>query len=227
MLLTGPEGRHAADVRRLTAGERVDLTDGAGLMAECVVRRAGRGQLELTVQARRVSPPPQPAVVVVQAIPKGERAQLAVDLITEVGADVIVPWAADRCVPRWAGDRGERALERWRSTAREAAKQARRSRIPEVTGPATLTTVAARTAAAGCAILLDADAATPLTGVPLPGSGEVLLIVGPEGGVSPAETAALTAAGAVPAHLGRTVMRTSTAGAVAAAVLLSRSGRWA
>ena len=226
MLLTGPEGRHAADVRRLTAGERVDLTDGAGLVAECVVTRAGRGQLELTVQSRRVIAPAQPAVAVVQAIPKGERGQLAVELITEVGADVIVPWAAERCVVRWPGERGERALGRWRSTAREAAKQARRSWIPEVTGVATLAAVVSRAAAAGGAVLLDAEAAAPLTELPLPAAGEVLLIVGPEGGISPAEAAALAAAGAAPAHLGRTVMRTSTAGAVAAALLLSRSGRW-
>ncbi len=227
MLLTGPEGRHAADVRRLAAGERVDLTDGAGLVAECVVSRAGRGQLELVVQARRVTPPPQPAVVVVQAIPKGERGQLAVELITEVGADAIVPWAAERCVVRWQGERGERALARWRSTAREAAKQARRSRIPDVTGTAALAAVVSRTATARCAVMLDAEAATPLTEIPLPDAGDVLLIVGPEGGISPAEAAALAGAGAVPAHLGRAVMRTSTAGAVAAAVLLSRSGRWA
>lgn len=227
VLLTGAEGRHAADVRRLTAGERVDLTDGSGLLAECVVTGTQRGQLELAVRARRVVPPPQPAVVVVQAIPKGDRGQLAVELMTEVGADVIMPWAAERCVVRWQGERGERALDRWRSTAREAAKQARRNRVPEVTGPAGLAGVAARATAAACAVLLDPQAPAALTGLPLPGSGELVLIVGPEGGISPAEGRALSEAGAVPAHLGPTVMRTSTAGAVAAALLLSRSGRWA
>jgi 16S rRNA (uracil1498-N3)-methyltransferase len=138
IVLAGPEGRHAADVRRLAAGERVDLTDGDGQVAECVVTRAQRGQLELSVQRRRVLPAPDPVLAVVQAIPKGERGQLAVELMTEAGVDVIVPWAADRCVARWQGERGERALARWRSTAREAAKQARRSRVPEVTSPAGL-----------------------------------------------------------------------------------------
>ena len=226
VLLAGPEGRHAADVRRLTVGERVDLTDGSGLLAECVVTRAQRGQLELEVRDRRVIPPPQPAVAVVQAVPKGDRGQLAVELMTEVGADVIVPWAAERCVARWAGERGERALARWRSTAREAAKQARRSRIPEVASLAGLAGVTSRAAAAALAVVLDPEAPAALAGLPVPDTGEVLLIVGPEGGISPAEAGALASAGAVPAHLGRTVLRTSTAGAVAAALLFSQTGRW-
>jgi 16S rRNA (uracil1498-N3)-methyltransferase len=226
VLLTGPEGRHAADVRRLGAGERVDLTDGTGLLAECVVTRAQRGQLELAVLGRRMLPVPQPAVVAVQAIPKGDRGPLAVELLTEVGADVIVPWAAQRCVARWQGERGERALARWRSTAREAAKQARRSRIPEVSAPAGLDEVVARCAAAACAVLLDPGAPAALADLPLPGSGDVVLIAGPEGGVSPGEAAALVAAGAAAAHLGPTVLRASTAAAVAAAVVLSRSARW-
>ncbi|HEY9244054.1 MAG TPA: 16S rRNA (uracil(1498)-N(3))-methyltransferase [Streptosporangiaceae bacterium] len=226
LVLSGPEGRHAADVRRLTAGERVDLTDGAGQLAECVVTRAQRGTLELAVRGRRIIPPADPALAVAQAIPKGERGQLAVELMTEVGVDVVIPWAAQRCVVRWSGERGDRALARWRSTAREAGKQARRARFPEVTGPAGLTGLTARLAAAACAIVLDPDADISLGALPLPGTGEILLVVGPEGGLAPEETGALTAAGAVTAHLGPTVLRASTAGAVAAAVLLSRLSRW-
>ena len=128
----------------------------------------------------------------VQAIPKGERGQLAVELMTEAGVDVIVPWAAERCVARWQGERGERALARWRSTAREAAKQARRSRVPEVTAPAGLGEVAARAGRAARAFILDPQAGEPLSEVPLPGSGEMLVIVGPEGGITPAETGALS-----------------------------------
>ncbi len=186
-MLAGPEGRHAADVRRLAAGERVDLTDGEGQVAECVVTRAQRGQLELAVRHRTVVPAPDPALAVVQAIPKGERGQLAVELMTEAGVDVIVPWAAQRCVARWEGERGERAVERWRSTAREAAKQARRSRVPEVTAPAGLGEVAARAGRAARAFILDPQAGEQLGETPLPRSGEMLVIVGPEGGITPAE----------------------------------------
>ena len=226
-MLAGPEGRHAADVRRLGAGERVVLTDGDGQVADCVVTRAQRGQLELAVRQRSVLPAPDPALAVVQAIPKGERGQLAVELMTEAGVDVIVPWAAERCVARWQGERGGRAVARWRSTAREAAKQARRGRVPEVTGPAELGEVSARAARAARAFILDPQAGEQLSETPLPRSGEMLVIVGPEGGIAPAEADALTRAGATAVRLGPTVLRTSSAGMAAATILLSRAGRWA
>jgi 16S rRNA (uracil1498-N3)-methyltransferase len=202
------------------------VTDGAGQVAECVVTQASGGVLHLAVRSRRVAPPADPALTVVQALPKGDRGQLAVELMTEAGVDLIVPWAAQRCVTQWHGERGERALARWRATAREAAKQARRARFPEVTGPASTPEVAQAVRSAALAVLLDPGAGTALSTLPLPASGGLLVIVGPEGGLSPAEAAALTGAGAVGAHLGPTVLRTSTAGVVAAAVMLSRAGRW-
>jgi 16S rRNA (uracil1498-N3)-methyltransferase len=228
VVLSGPEGRHAATVRRLRPGERADLIDGDGMIAECVVAAARSGVLELTVLHRHTEPLPQPRICVVQAIPKGDRAEQAVEMMTEVGVDVIVPWAAERCVAVWksAGGRSQRALDRWRSTAREAAKQSRRARIPEVTAPAGTADVLARAAAAATTIVLEPGAGTGLGSVPLPAAGEIILVVGPEGGVSPAESAAVAAAGAVAARLGPTVLRASTAGAAAAAVLLSRCGRW-
>jgi 16S rRNA (uracil1498-N3)-methyltransferase len=226
IVLAGAEGRHATTVRRLASGERVDVTDGAGQLAECVVTQARPGTLRLAVQARRVQPPAAPALTVVQALAKGDRGQLAVELLTETGADVIVPWAAARSVTRWQGERGDRALARWRATAQEAAKQARRARFPVVTPLADGTEVARLVRSAALAVLLDLDAGTALAALPVPSQGEVVVIVGPEGGVSPAEASALAAAGAVGAHLGPTVLRTSTAGAVAVSVLLSRSSRW-
>ncbi|HEY2281876.1 MAG TPA: 16S rRNA (uracil(1498)-N(3))-methyltransferase [Streptosporangiaceae bacterium] len=225
--LTGAEGRHAATVRRIQPGERVDVADGAGVIAECVVTEAGAGRVELRVQARREVPVPEPRIVVVQALPKGDRAELATETMTEVGVDVIVPWAAERCVARWpAGDRAAKALARWRSAAREAAKQARRSRIPDVTGLASTADVVARITAAAAAVVLEPGADAALSRLDLPGHGDVVLVVGPEGGISPGELAAFTGAGAHPARLGESVLRTSTAGAAAAAVLMSRTGRW-
>jgi 16S rRNA (uracil1498-N3)-methyltransferase len=225
--LSGAEGRHASTVRRLRPGERVDLADGAGLLAECVVTATGPGLLELTVLRRQIDPPPQPAICVVQALPKGDRGELAVETMTEVGVDVIVPWAAERCVAAWApGPRGQRALDRWRASAREAAKQSRRSRLPEVTELAATRAVIERVALAASTIVLDPQAGVAFGALALPADGEVILIVGPEGGLSPAERDAFAAAGAVAARLGPTVLRSSTAGAAAAAVLLSRSGRW-
>ena len=267
IVLTGAEGRHAATVRRIRPGERADVTDGQGLLAECVVTAAGAGQVELRVQARREVPVPDPLITVVQAIPKGERAELAVETMTEVGVDVIVPWQADRCVVRWPADRAPKALGRWHSAAREAAKQARRARVPEVTGLASSADVVARISAAAFAIVLEPDAGVAfsqlalselaraqrtgsqptgpqptgpqptasqpgvpgpekLSPPPLPVSGDIVLIVGPEGGISPDELTAFTNAGATSARLGESVLRTSTAGAVAAAVLMTATGRW-
>ncbi len=226
VVLSGAEGRHAATVRRIRTGERVDLTDGAGLVAQCVVTSAAPGRLGLRVISRRAEQPPEPLLVAVQAIPKGGRGELAVEMMTEVGVDVIVPWAAERCVPRWHGERGARAVSRWRDTAREAAKQARRARIPEVREPAKADDVAGMIRAAACAVLLAAGAEVRLADVPVPPFGTVVVVAGPEGGLTDAESGRFAAAGAVAARLGPSVLRTSTAGAVAAAVLLSRSARW-
>ena len=226
ILLSGAEGRHAAAVRRLHPGERADVGDGAGLVAECVVTAlSGRG-LELAVQARREVPRPDPLITVVQAIPKGDRGELAVEEMTEVGVDRIMPWAAARCVPVWRGERGTRSLARWRVTAREAAKQSRRAWIPEVTEPVSVAAVAAVIAKAACAVVLVPGAAQSLGELRPPESGDLVVIVGPEGGITDEENSAFRAAGATPRSLGPTVLRTSTAGTVAAAVLLSRSGRW-
>ena len=247
VLLSGAEGRHAATVRRLRPGERADLIDGTGLVAECVVAAARPGELELTVLRRHTEPPPEPRICVVQAIVKGDRGEQAVETMTEVGVDTIVPWAAERCVVSWGtadrgpggrggpggpppgqarGGRGPRALERWRSTAREAAKQSRRARVPEVTEPATGAAVAGRIGQAARAVILDPGAGLRIGELPLPTRGEVVIVVGPEGGLSQPELDAFAAAGALSARLGPTVLRSATAGAAAAAVLLSRSSRW-
>ncbi|MFF4773581.1 16S rRNA (uracil(1498)-N(3))-methyltransferase [Microtetraspora fusca] len=226
VLLDGPEGRHAAAVRRLRPGERIDLTDGAGQVAECVVRDVAKDSLTAEVLRRYEVEAARPRLVVVQGLPKGDRGELAVEMMTEAGVDVIVPWAASRCVTQWKGERAGKALARWRSTAREAGKQARRFHLPEVTEQATTAQVADLLTGAALGVVLHEEAARPLSGLPLPDDGDVVVIVGPEGGITDEEIAAFRAAGAVPALLGPTVLRTSTAGVAAAAVLLSRSGRW-
>lgn len=225
-MLRGPEGRHASTVRRLAAGERADITDGVGHVTECVVDVVRPGELELTAVARRTVPRPQPRLAVLQAIPKGDRGELAVELLTEAGADSIVPWAADRCVAVWRGERAARGLRRWAAAAQEAAKQSRRAWFPEVTEQADLAAAVRLIRGAALAIVLDPDAARDVGSLGLPASGDIVVVVGPEGGITPAEDDAMRAAGAVPAALGPTVLRASTAGVVAASVLLSRTDRW-
>jgi 16S rRNA (uracil1498-N3)-methyltransferase len=224
--LTGPEGRHATTVRRLAPGELVDITDGAGLLAHCVVVAARPGELEVEVRSRQEDPPPACRVVVVQAIIKGDRGELAVDLMTEVGVDVIVPWAAERSVAIWRPDREDKALNRWRSAAREAAKQSRRSRFPEIRDQVSTAQLPALLNGIAVGLLLDPAAEDSLSEVALPSAGDIVLIIGPEGGVSPAETVTLISAGARPVRLGPNVLRGSTAGAVAGALVLSQCGRW-
>ena len=260
VLLDGPEGRHAALVRRLQAGEALVLTDGRGLVAHCVVLRTVGQALDLEVRELLEEPAPSPRLTVVQALAKGDRGETAVETMTEIGVDVIVPWSASRSITQWKGERGAKSLEKWRGTAREAAKQSRRAWWPEVTEPASTARVAKLLAAATLPIVLHEEAALGLAdvapprrsdeltdagsssgsdrasdggsvGLPRrpsdPAVAEIVLVVGPEGGISPEELAQFAEAGAEPYRMGPTVLRTSTAGTAAAAVLLARSGRWA
>ena len=228
-VLDGPEGRHAATVRRLAAGERLLLVDGNGGVARCEVSAALRESLQLTIVDVSRVPAPTPRIVVVQALPKGDRGELAVEVLTEAGVDEIVPWQASRCVTRWRDARGEKALGRWRSTAREAAKQSRREWLPIVTAAATTSEIKQRLAKADLALVLHEEASIPLAGIQFPQAGdiaEVILVVGPEGGVAPAEIDAFTEVGAVTVRLGTSVLRTSTAGVAALAVVSALTGRW-
>ncbi|RLV49587.1 16S rRNA (uracil(1498)-N(3))-methyltransferase [Nocardioides mangrovicus] len=227
VVLDGDEGRHAVTVRRTAAGERVVLTDGAGAAATVLVTDAAKASLTGVVEEAEVRPAEEPRVTVVQAIPKGERADLAVEVLTEVGVDEIVPWAAERCVAVWKGEeKTAKALAKWRATAREAAKQARRVWFPTVAEPATTDDVAALLAGASVPVVLDEAASGPIGNLPIPGRGSIVVVVGPEGGISPAELEAFAAVGAEPVRLGSSVLRTSTAGVAAVAALLARTRRW-
>ncbi|GAA2874538.1 16S rRNA (uracil(1498)-N(3))-methyltransferase [Streptomyces mexicanus] len=227
-VLDGPEGRHAVSVKRLRPGEDVVLTDGRGRWTEGVVKAAeGKDRLVvMDLETVQEEPAPSPRITVVQALPKGDRGELAVETMTEVGVDAIVPWAASRCITQWKGERGLKALGKWRATAREAGKQSRRVRFPEVADAATTKQVARLLAEADFAAVLHESGEEPLATAELPAEGEIVLVVGPEGGVSPEELALFAQAGAKPYVLGPTVLRTSTAGVAATALLLGRTGRW-
>jgi 16S rRNA (uracil1498-N3)-methyltransferase len=226
--LDGPEGHHAATVQRLRAGERVILGDGRGGTAYAEVLAVGKGSVDFRIDDRLFVAANDPRLVVVQGIAKGDRGELAVQAMTEIGVDEIVPWAASRSVAQWRGDRGFKARDKWASTAREAAKQARRSWLPQVVGDPDCTTkqVAARLGEAAAAFVLHEEATERLTTAALPAAGEIVLVVGPEGGISDAERDSFVAAGAAAVRLGSEVLRTSTAGVAALSVLSARLGRW-
>ncbi|RLK55242.1 16S rRNA (uracil(1498)-N(3))-methyltransferase [Actinokineospora cianjurensis] len=225
--LDGPEGRHAAAVRRLRAGERLLVGDGAGSVAECVVTAAARDSLDVAVERRWTEQRPELRVILVQALVKGDRGELAVELATEAGVDAIVPWRASRCVAKWEdGPRGEKALARWRSTAREAAKQARRPWVPDVRDPVNQAGLLDLVRASAGTLVLEAHLATRLAEARLPESGDLVLVVGPEGGIAPDEQTTLEQAGATAVRLGPAVLRTSTAAAVALGALGALTARW-
>lgn len=228
VVLAGSEAHHASTVQRLRAGEAVEIVDGRGARVAGFVESASPRELRIRVLEHVREPAALPRITVVQAIPKGDRAEHAVELLTEVGVDVIIPWQAQNCVARWAGERGDRAHTKWVATARQATKQARRSWLPIVEAASTTAQICDKVRAArehGAVVWLLHEGAEQRDPV-IAESHDVWLIVGPEGGVSPEEVENLLGAGATPVRLGSTVFRTSTAGAVAAAVVSTLTGRW-
>lgn len=222
----GDEAHHAVAVRRLRVGERVVLTDGLGVSVEGPVESTGKRVFTLAVESVVAVDPPAPEIVVVQAIPKGDRGELAVEVLTEIGVARVVPWAAARSVAVWKGERATKSLAKWRTTAREAAKQARRSWLPEVDEQATTADVVALVAGADLAVVLHEAATAPFAELEVPAASRVVVVVGPEGGLTDEEVAAFVAAGAISVRLGAEVLRTSTAGVAAVAAILSRTPRW-
>lgn len=236
LVISGPEGKHGAAALRLKPGEGILVGDGAGVLAECEVLSAGAGEVEVVVRRRTEHAPPVPAVTIVQALPKSERSELAVDLATEAGADEIVPWQADRCISRWTGAKGkaEKGRQKWQNAARAAAKQARRAFEPpigELVDTKALTAMVADWSNASSAVIVlheeESRAFTELvTATVGEGIERIVLVVGPEGGVAEQEIAALREAGAIPALLGPEVLRTSTAAAVALGAIGALTARW-
>ena len=221
VVIRGDEARHAVDVRRIRPGEPLLVSDGAGRVGEAVAVSVGRAELVVEVGAVRREGQPQPRFIVAQALAKGGRDEDAVEAMTEVGVDRVIGWQAARSVAKWT----DRTQARWVATARAAAKQSRRAWVPEIEGPLSTVQLVDRAAAATLAVVLHEGATEPLAALALPPEGDVLLIVGPEGGVSDDEFTALVGAGAHDCRLGPHVVRTSTAG-VAALSVLSATRRW-
>ncbi|AOS91744.1 16S rRNA (uracil(1498)-N(3))-methyltransferase [Mycobacterium intracellulare] len=229
-VLGGDEGFHAASVRRIRPGEQLVLGDGAGGLAHCEVEHAGRDGLRARVLKRWSVAPGTPPVTVVQALPKSERSELAIELATEAGADGFLAWQAARCVANWQGARVEKGLRRWRAVARSAARQSRRAHIPPVDGvlstPALTSRIRDEVAGGATVLALHESATERLADADLAGATSVLLVVGPEGGIADDEMAALSDAGATAVRLGPQVLRTSTAAAVALGALGVLTPRW-
>jgi 16S rRNA (uracil1498-N3)-methyltransferase len=235
-VLEGPEARHAVTVKRLAVGESVDIADGKGMRLTGTVAEAGPSTLTVTASDVVFEAEPDVHLVLVQALAKGDRDELAIETATELGIDAVIPWQSERSIVRWKGDRAAKAHAKWQSVVTAAAKQARRAWIPEVRSILDTGALAKAVENAGLAIILHEDAKNPLRAVleelvvsrVAPGDAprEVLLIVGPEGGISPREVTRLSDAGAVTALLGHHVLRSSTAGPAAVVLASDVLGRW-
>ncbi|MGX9346347.1 16S rRNA (uracil(1498)-N(3))-methyltransferase [Microbacterium sp. KNMS] len=223
--LTGAEAHHAASVRRVRVGEEVTVTDGRGAWLAGTCESVSPQRVVVRIASRQDLPPQSPRLVLVQALAKGDRDELAVQAATELGIDEVVPWQAARSVSRWHGPKAEKGRARWASIVREAAKQAHRAWIAEVSPIATTAQVAERAASARV-LVLDPTAQAALTSIDVDDARDLVLVVGPEGGIAPDELERLAAAGAERVRLGDTILRTSTAGPAALAVLNAKLGRW-
>lgn len=224
--LDGPEGRHAASVQRLRAGEVIQLVDGQGRRLTGTITETTKDSCLVEIHNTDNEPQPHPRITAVQAIAKGDRGELAAQMLTEAGIDVIIPWQAENSIAKWDGERAAKHHAKWQATTREAAKQARRAQLPIVESPITTAAVADLIANAGVALVLDEEATTPLTSIDYSTAHDVLLVIGPEGGLSANERMLFADAGADLVRLGDTVLRTSTAGVAALGVVMARVGRW-
>lgn len=225
--LTGAEAHHAAAVRRIRVGEDVTVGDGRGAWLSGTVASVAPKEVTLEVTSRADVPAPSPRTVLVQALAKGDRDELAVQAATELGVDAIVPWQSGRSVSRWDGPKVAKGVARWETIAREAAKQAHRAWLADIEQPSSTRDLAARAGSARM-LVLEPTASLALTAVDLDPADDrdVVLVVGPEGGIAPEELDALGAAGATLVRLGGTVLRTSTAGPVALALVNASLSRW-
>ncbi len=223
--IDGDEGRHAATVKRMRIGERIDVCDGIGHRASGLVQALGRDWVDLAIDSRVSDPEPELHFIAVQAIAKGDRADLAIELLTEVGVDRIIPWKSQHSIAQW--DDTGKSLAKWLRVAREATKQSRRSWVPIVSDAVTTGELINDLAEYDLVVVLHESAERSLSDVVLPRSGTVAVVIGPEGGISASELELFSSSGVVAVRMGDTVMRTSTAGGVALGVLASKTSRWA
>lgn len=230
--LTGDEARHAVRVARLRIGERILVGNAAGAIGSGDVVAAERDRCVVRLVDAREVPRPERPITLVQALAKGDRDERAVEQATEFGVDAIMPWQAERSVSRWDGaEKATRGRSKWQRIAREASKQALRAQVPVVGDLTTLDDLCGMAQAGGTLLVLHPEATTPLSQfardtLARRPAGRITVVIGPEGGISDGELAALDRAGAVSLRLGATVLRTSSAGPAALAVLNAALGVW-
>lgn len=224
--LTGAEAKHAISVRRMRVGEAIQLSNGNGLRVRGAVQALAPNELVLQVNDVTVESLPSIEIHLAQALAKGDRDELAVQAATEIGLMGVIPWQSDRSISRWEGAKVAKGVERWRLIAAEAAKQSLRVFEPTISEPKSSAQLANTFEQFDLVLVLDPTSGVGLGDVQLPSSGRILLVVGPEGGISDSELSMFATSGAQLVHIGESILRTSTAGVAAMSAILALSGAW-
>ena len=223
VVLSGPEAHHAIAVVRVRVGEVIELVDGDGIRVRGTVECIEPKHLHVRAQQVIIEPAPALAFTVIQAIPKSDHGELAVDLMTQAGVDTVVPYAASRSVSIWRADKAEKSRAKWQQAAAAASKQSRRARIPRVHAVASLVQVCELIADADCAVVLHEQARIAVADHAPARTGSMVIVVGPEGGMDDAVVAQMCSAGATAISLGPRIVRSSAAGAFAVTYLSAQA----
>lgn len=225
--LGGSEGKHAVNVRRMRVGEGIQLSDGKGLRVRGTVSALGSSSLTVQIDSVEQENVPSVRLTIIQALAKGDRDELAIQAATELGCWAVVPWQAERSISKWEGAKIAKSVDRWQTIVSEAAKQSLRVFEPIVSQPLGSKQLVAAVKEFDLVLVLDPTAQIGLGSLDLAESQKsVAIVVGPEGGISDHELEALEDAGAIRVHLGEPILRTSTAGVAAIAVIQAKLGLW-
>ena len=225
-VLGGPEAKHAVSVRRMNVGESIAVSDGAGLKVRGKVAKVLKDTLEVLVESVDALNPPSTKLVLVQALAKGDRDELAIQACTELGVFEVIPWQADRSISVWKAEKKQKGQTRWQTIVTEAAKQSLRAFVPRVSEVLDSAELVQMLRGFDQVLILDPEAGNSITELNAPPIGSVAIVVGPEGGISEAELSAFAEAGFSSVHLGSGVLRTSTAGMAAISYLQAKLGDW-
>jgi 16S rRNA (uracil1498-N3)-methyltransferase len=212
---------HAIKVLRIAAGEIFNLSDGKGAWSRVNVLNVNKKSMSVKVLETGFEEALPQQFTIVQAIPKGDRIKESIEMSTEGGADRIVMWKATRSIGR-----ADEKIDKLQNTAREASKQSRRFRIPEVAGVASTDSVVDEIAKADLALVFHESAVQTISQIVTPGATKVAIIIGPEGGLTAEELETFAAAGAKVVLMGRPILRSAHAGLAALAAVNTALSVW-
>ena len=223
--VAGDEAHHAIKVLRIKLGEEILVSDGAGNWVRAVVENIEKKTFMAKVLERGFQEEKSPRLIVVQGLPKSDRVKDAIEILVESGVDLIIPWQADRSISKWQKD----SLDKWQSAAVAATKQSRRFRKPEIVDGLSLSELLEIESENSAFLVMHESATTKLSEVvtsKFAGMSEIIIVIGPEGGISDSELAVLEGAGAHIVGLGPEVFRSAHAGGAALSAVSALIGRW-